>query len=370
MPEFGRVVEPLPRLRLPLDRKTWLGGHTESGPVVPRARLFADGVLISRNDSLGFHSHGLERELWSHPITGLNGALELIDGPGETVLYKLGTVVTQYEVQSGVIRRSIDTRSQAFLVACSQHNFLLMSLDDTALLAFDWSGNEIWRSDYQGYCNILSTPDKYVVVEMSTKLRVMAADSGRVLWRFEADKTGDKGPQDHSNHLVPGFPSVVFLRGELMTIMGDGRIFKRDLMTGELLQQGQTPFRGPYQVSGESIFILNKHQGQFAGYNHLSMEETKREDLKEALKMFGDPLINALLVTDEALIWTTMEGTLMGLERQARPGEKRLAWLDPLGTSMPIGVPPAASAGSMYYPAMSLNPKVRIGLICYQSASV
>ena len=86
--------------------------------------------------------------------------------------------------------------------------------------------------------------------------------------------------------------------------------------------------------------------------------------------MFGDPLINALLVTDEALIWTTMEGTLMGLERQARPGEKRLAWLDPLGASMPIGVPPAASAGYMYYPAMSLNPKVRIGLICYQSASV
>jgi len=148
MADFGRIVEPIPHLRLPLNRKIWLGGHTESGPIVPRARLYASGVLISRNDCLGFHAHGLGQKLCSHPITGSKGALELVDGPNGTILHKLGTIVTQYEIQSCAVQRSIDTHSDAFLVEGSEHNFLLMSLNDNELIAVDWSGKEIWKWKY------------------------------------------------------------------------------------------------------------------------------------------------------------------------------------------------------------------------------
>ena len=369
--EFGPVVEPLPHLRLPLDRIAWMGGWTETGPEIPRVRPFESGVLIGRNNCLGFYTHGLEKELWSQNVPAQAGDLGIVTGPADSILHKLKTVVTQYELQTGTIKRSIETHSEASLVGSSEHNILLMSIDDRVLVAFDWSGKETWKWKYQGYCNVLSTPETYVVVEMGTKLHGIDAISGKDLWQFEAEKTGDKGPQDHSSNLTPAFPSVVMLNGQLMIIVGDGRVFKRDLTTGELIKTGQTPFRGPFQVSEESVFILNKFECAFTEFNHLLMEEVNREDLKKELEQLFEgrnPLINALLVTEESLIWTTMEGTFMGLERQAKQGKRRLAWKDSLGVLMPIGVSPKASNGYMYYRAISLRVEVRIGLVCYRSS--
>src|SRR5438874_301682 len=97
--DFGPLVDPLPQLRLPLNRKAWIGGQTESGPDVPRAQPFSDGVLVRRNNSLACYSHGLQEKLWSHPVLGSSG---FVNGPAHTVLLKPETsIVTQYEARTG-----------------------------------------------------------------------------------------------------------------------------------------------------------------------------------------------------------------------------------------------------------------------------
>ena len=135
------LIDPLPHLRLPLKRITWISRQTEIGPDMPRAQPFADGVLVRRPESLACYSHGLKEELWSHRVPGATG---FVNGPANTILIKPETsVVTQYEMQTGAIRRSIETHSAALLVECSEHNFLLMSLEDNTLAAFDWSGSKV-----------------------------------------------------------------------------------------------------------------------------------------------------------------------------------------------------------------------------------
>jgi len=369
MPDFGPKIEPLPHLRLPLNRKAWVGERTEASSVIPNVRLFRDGVLISGADYLEFYSHGLDRMLWRQEIAhDLQGPLNTQDGPNETVLVRIDSRILQYQLDSGRLMRSIDIPAETFPIASSAHNVLIMSLEEHALIAFDWSGKEVWRWGYEGYCNTLATPDKYAIVEQGSKLYVLEADSGQVSWDFQAEKTGDQGLQDRSNNIVPSFPSLVYLDGVLMTIVGDGRIFKWEIQSGELVQQGQTPFRGPFQVSDTSIYILNQLQCEFSEYNHVLMEETYRENLKKELDALRSPSINALLVTDEALVWSTMEGNLMGVMRKVEIGKKRVVWIDPLGTLMPIGVPPVASQGCMYFRAISLDAKIRTGVICYEYA--
>lgn len=368
---FGLAVDPLPRLRLPLTRTCWIGGQTPDNlPDVPRAHLIAEGVLVRRPGSLGVHSPGLQKVLWMHTIPGASGA---VPGPAETILIKPETsTITQYEVRTGAIRRSIETRSAAILIGSNERSFLLNSLDEKMLVAFDWSSQEAWRWQYDGYCNVLCLSDRYIVVEKGTKIHALDASSGKNLWNFEADQTGDRGPQDRSNVLTTGFPSVVDMEGQLLTIVGDGRVFKRDSATGELIKRGQTPFRGPYQVTKESILIFNKVAGEFTEYNHHLMQEVDRQDLKKEMQRLfqkESPTTNALLVTEESIIWTTMAGTLMGTERHPQPGKERCVWSDHLGpVLMPIAVPPKAGAGYMYYSAISLEPKVKKGLVCYQGA--
>lgn len=370
--DFGPVVDPI-SLKLPLDRIAWVGGDTESGPDIPRAFPCTGGVLIRRNNSLSYHSHGLRKELWSHNVPGSSG---FIWGPNaQTILIKPEIpIITQYAIETGATKQSIDTHSPAILVGCSEHNLLLMSVEKEVLIAFDWSGKHIWEWKYQGYCRLVSTPQNYIVVETGTRMHVFDAASGRNLWQFEAEKTGDKGPQDNSNAVTPGFPSVVVFNEQLMTIVGDGRVFKHHLATGELISQGQAPFRGAYQVSSTSIFSLSQITCEFAQYEHLSMKEIKRENLTKPFQQLFQglqPRVNALLVTDGAIFWSTMYGTLMGLERGEKRGKTRLGWTDFLGKGvlMPIAVPPKALEGYMYYSAMSIKPGVPKGLVCYQAAS-
>jgi hypothetical protein len=242
------------------------------------------------------------------------------------------------------------------------------------LIAFDWSGVEAWRWQYDGYCNVLCLSERYIVVEKGTKIHALDASSGKDLWQFEAEQTGDRGLQDRSNVLTSGLPSVVDMDGQLLTIVGDGRVFKRDPSTGELIKQGQTPFRGPFQVTKESIFIFNKLVGEFTEYNHQLMQEVDRQDLKKEMqRLFRKelPTINSLLVSEESIIWTTMSGKIMGTERRSQPGKERLVWSDYLGpVLMPLGIPPRIGAGYMYYSAISLKPEVKKGLVCYQASSI
>jgi hypothetical protein len=337
---------------------------------VPAAKPFPAGVLISRNNYLGFYSHDLQHEIWSHETPGSQGALGLVVGPEETILHKPeSSVVTQYEIKTGVVKRSWDCHSAATLVGASNHGFLLMSVADRALLAFDWSAKNVWTWKHEKTCDILATQNAYVIVDGETKLHVLEAGSGRELWMFEAEKTGDKGPRDNSNVLTPAFPSVVELNKHLMLRYGDGRVFKFELSTGELIKHGRTPVRGAYQVSRDTIFILDQIAGDFAEYNHLLMEEVRRENLhKEIAHMFKKELvmINALLVTEESIIWTTMYGTLMGLERYAKPGKKRVGWQDPLGNvPMSIGVPPKALGRYMYFSVMPFKRELKKGVFCW-----
>lgn len=368
---FGPVVDPPSRLTLPLTLKVWMEGPSDYD--VPAAQPLEQNVLISRNDYIALYTPCLERLIWFQEPRGAKGALGLVLGPSHTILHKPeGSLVTQYKPGTGEIQRSIETYSRADLVGSSDHGVLLNAFDERVLSAFQWSGKSVWEWKYQGHCDVLPTPANYVVVENGTNLYVLDSVSGKQLWRCEAEKTGDKGPQDRSNVLTPGFPSVVALDTELMTILGDGRVFKRDLRTGELIKKGETPFRGAYQVTKDSIFILNQSTCEFTEYNHELMEEVNREDLKNEMRqLFGGrpPRINALLVSEDSIFWTTMYGTLMGLERHAKRSGARVGWSDFLGeVVMPISVSPKASAGYMYYSAISTKPNVRKGLVCYGSS--
>src|SRR5262249_21781340 len=124
---FGPVVDPPSQLKVPLKQIAWMEGPTEFD--IPAAHPFSTGVLISRNNYLGFYSHDLQKELWSHEVPGAMGSVGLMAGPAQTVLHKpKGSVVTQYEINSGKIRRTIETQTQADLVGSSEHGFLLHSL--------------------------------------------------------------------------------------------------------------------------------------------------------------------------------------------------------------------------------------------------
>jgi hypothetical protein len=102
------------------------------------------------------------------------------------------------------------------------------------------------------------------------------------------------------------------------------------------------------------------------------MREVSNVDLRKEMEPLfkgNQPSINALLVSEDSIVWTTMYGMLMGLERTARSGEKRVGWVDSLqGSLMPLGVPPKAGAGYMYYAAISRKPGVKKGLVCYGSS--
>ncbi len=369
---FGLLVDPPQQLKLPLTRKAWMQGSTEYD--VPAAQVLPQGVLVSHNDYIGLYGYDLKNPRWFHKPIGAKGALGIAIGPSGTLLHKPeGSILTQYKIATGEVVRSIETRTKADLVGSSDYNFLLHSIDGKTLTALDWSGVETWQWKYHLYCDFLSTPESYVVVDTGTKLHVLDAPSGKEVWQFEAEQTGDKGLRDRSNVLTPGFPSLVAFDGQLMTIYGDGRIFKRHLSTGEVINTGQTPFRGAYQVSGESVFILNQSTCEFAEYNHRLMKEVSRQGLRQEMQQLFQgrlPTINALLVSEDSILWTTMYGMLMGLERHAKPGRRRIGWVDSLeGAVMPIGVPPKATAEYMYYSAISIKSEVRKGLVCYQSSA-
>jgi hypothetical protein len=345
-----------------LVRKIWIEGTTEFD--VPAAHVLRDGVLVSHNNYIGLYSHGLEHVRWFHEPPGARGSLGLFLGSSNSILHKPeGSVLTQYKVDTGAFVRSIETQAKDGLVGASDHNFLLMSIEEQTLMAFDWSGKLAWRWKYDAFCDLVSTPESYVVVEKGTRLHVLDAFSGKNLWKFEAELTGDKGLQDRSNRLVSGFPSVVALDDQLMIVLGDGRIFKLDLRTGEVIKTGHTPFRGPYQVGRQSVFILSQQSCRFAEYNHVLMREVSNVDLRKEMEPLfkgNQPSINALLVSEDSIVWTTMYGMLMGLERTASSGKKGLAgWILFRDRSCPLAFPQKLVPDICTTPQFQGSPELR-----------
>jgi hypothetical protein len=156
-----------------------------------------------------------------------------------------------------------------------------------------------------------------------------------------------------------------------MTIYGDGRIRKWELKTGEIMKEGKTPFRGPCQVMGDRIYIFGQLKGELAEYDHIHMKEADTDGLRkerDELSRGKNLTICALLVTKEAFIWTSLDGTVNGVERRLGRGTKRICWQDSLQTLMPFGVPPKSRNGYMYLSAISTKPAVPIGLVCYEEA--
>jgi hypothetical protein len=126
------------------------------------------------------------------------------------------------------------------------------------------------------------------------------------------------------------------------------------------------PFPGINLVTATSIFFFQPFG--LSEFDHRAMEEVSRiEFRKEVEPLYGSerPFPCAFWLTHESVIWTNLNGSLMGVSRNKAADGKRKVWIDRLpnaGTS--IAEFPLAWGDYLYF--MDRGPS--LGLYCFWSA--
>jgi len=359
-------------LRLPLERASFLDGEGGFGRTATYYLPCDRGVVVSRRGVISLHQHDLSGELWRVEHDGWSGTLiydgrSILTGPSEhgeilEIDAERGKVTRRALLQLGMIKGfSSETLCQGLSTDTAAP--LIRSLERASL-------NLLWERSGFGSCT--SAEQKYLLDdERRTVLRCVDAKTGNVEWTFEvAPDAGRAAFRDGQKQLVPiraGFPSVVAVDKRVIVVLEDSTVCSLELATGKLLARARPPFSGIHLVTETSVFFLQA--SGLSEFDHRTMKEVGRIEYGrdvEALYGKEHPYACAFWLTEESVIWTTLNGVLIGVSRKTDKSGKRVVWSDrPEKAVMPIGEFPLAYGDYLY----RAEKGDRLGLYCYRSAS-
>jgi hypothetical protein len=215
----------------------------------------------------------------------------------------------------------------------------------------------------------VSVPGLYLVTEdLARTLVCLDAQTGEVHWTFQVpDDRPPSGPMraDRAPFIVSGLPSVAVVGEEVLVLSTSptAPVRRLSLKTGELLAAARPPIWGVYVVTERSIFF--KQAFALSEFDHREMREVDRLEYRaevEPLYKGQDRMVCGMCLTEESVVWTTMQGALMGVSRKRGPDGRRVTWTDHVGGLIPLGVPPVAFGDYLYYASRAGD-----GLRCYRS---
>jgi hypothetical protein len=146
-------------------------------------------------------------------------------------------------------------------------------------------------------------------------------------------------------------------------------IFRLSFETGELLSHATQPAPGFPLITKDSIFFLRPFS-----WSHVNLRTLKEIDRVEyrddVLPLYENEKdlspAGGIWMTEESIVWTTLDGGLKAVSRQPGPGGKREIWRDHIPDAIvSIGERPVSDHEYLYVRVMG-NGRLR----CYRSARV
>jgi hypothetical protein len=158
---------------------------------------------------------------------------------------------------------------------------------------------------------------------------------------------------------------VALIDREVILLTTSPRVYRLGLDRGDVLASGQPPVWGCYLVTDSAIFFKQPHL--LSEFDYRQMRETSRTEYRtevESLYGANNPMVAGFCLTEQSIVWTTMDGSLMAVSRDVGSGGKRRCWTERIGGIMPLGVPPAAFGDYLYCAPLAAG-----GLFCYRSVA-
>jgi outer membrane protein assembly factor BamB len=316
------------------------------------------GVLISRDDGVGLYSDDLSEQFWNHPLTN---RAELVRW-NDTVLFgPAGGEVLELGLGAGrVLRRAACAVDGGWVRATDGRRAVVAGPNEVVCIDLE-DGTQLWRHEWPLPYIAYAEGHLYVRRGLSDDLACVDMGSGTCRWVFRADAAD---AADDQSHVIGDFG---VLPDYVAVVTRDGRIFKVDVTSGQVMAAARPQPGGVPLVTRDSVFFTRWNG--FTEYDHRRLEETSRAEyaaeLRGAWKKSMPVAVHAVCVTTESLIWTTMAGVMFGVERRPAAGSRR-CWAHELkGALMPTYQPPFVGGRYLYY-----EPKgVSEGLVCYAAAT-
>lgn len=358
-------------LKLPLQRIGFLDGDGGFGRTATYFLPLEQGVWVSRRGVVALYSHDLTRELWRKETEGWLGRPtkwndSIIDGPDDHGRF------FEFDAGTGRVLRS-ETTSDGLLASVTQSTVLfscsvalgsrLFRCRDRGTLAVLW--------ERPGTGRATACEEKYLIDDcLGSILFCVDGRTGRVEWTFELGSEAERNDflagRKRLKTIKAGFPSVVSVGERIVVVLEDSTVLTLDARTGKVTGRAQPPFPGIHLVTEKSVFFLQAFG--LSEFDHGRLKEVDRIEYRaEAEPVYGKaiPYPCAFWLTHESVIWTDLNGLLVGVSRQAGRGGKRDVWHDrPEKAAMPIADFPLAYGDYLY----RAEKGDRLGLYCYRSA--
>lgn len=346
-------------LDLPLAYVRDFGGSNSSVIAVPTGA----GVLVHVRDYVGLWTRGFGAEVWSHELKGWAGHLSV----GQTDLV-LGTLSDDTICRISMEGRQLSTvtmPSPGIMLAHDQGRLVTFHPSEHRLRCVDgdvaagWALEDVHPSDVILHDNIV-----LATMDLGRSLSAFDARDGHVLWRFEVPLLEGTPERDRRNRLIAGLPSVAVARGHVIVIAVP-RVFILRLADGQLVGERHPPFTGSYLVTNSSVFFLQPYGlSEFDYWRDVEVGRIQYEKEVAPLYRNQPPTVCGFWVSDDTVVWTTLQGALMAVSRNAGPDGSRAAWCREIpGALLPIGIPPVVRDGFVY-----CRDDGNMVVSCYQSA--
>jgi len=347
---------------LPLRCVARLSGDAGAGPGPSYFFVTEKGVVVNRRGRVSLFARNLTSEKWHHKFDGWGSVP--IPASRSVFLGPIQGSIREYALDTGDELRRTAYAGSGTVKGIAEKVYLLAG--GAGVDAVDLSGTFLWRHDAP-VGHALAAQDRFIVSEdLERTLVCLDANRGQVVWRFIPPPMGGGDSARRSQTMPMGFPSVTVSGGRLVAITMDFRVFVLSLQSGEVLLSSSVSATGVPALTAESIFFIAPH-----GYVEItrdSLTEVVRADYRdEVAPLYGSHhlTINAACVHDAAIVWTTMDGAVMAIERDKIDGRWKV-WSDEVPDAlMPLGIAPQAHDGHVYVAHRGPNPE----LLCYESVA-
>jgi outer membrane protein assembly factor BamB len=343
--------------RVPLT----LVGGAESGEFNGRrsgatALAVPDGVLITCRGRVSLWTQDCSRPIWSEPIEEWATPRRVTDD--EVVLAWPG-IAQRRRLSNGAI---VDEQ-QGVRRLLSVWPAGYASTTQAVLRVAEWSGRVLWQRELDAASAVVS--GRYLLIGelFPRKLFCFDVHDGTLEWTFEIPA----GREHRDNELATGEPCVTVVGDRVLAVTHDRRLFALALETGELLAWTRPEFVGWFQVTDEVIYFLQPFG--YSVFDHGTMQERHRMEYEaEVRPLYGARPIsfNGACITQDAVIWTTMHETLMGISRLPDLDGRRRTWTYQTPGINPLARAPVVAGDYLYHPTFGERP----GMLCFRGATL
>jgi hypothetical protein len=350
-----------PGLRLPLRRVGSISGDAGHGPSAPNGIPSEHGLIVSRRGCISLFSHDGSRELWRREMDGWSSTLFRI---GDQILHgPVAGHLTSYDIRTGATALQVPFEGIAGLEGVTGESYLIRNSGAREVIAIDHGGSVLWRRS-SSPSHVVSGVGTYVLSEeLGRRIVRLDARTGEVVWTFEIpDDRAPEAREERPPFVSAGLPSVALIGREVILLTTSPRVYRLGLDRGEVLASAQPPVWGVYLVTESSIYFKQPHL--LSEFDHRQMREASRVEYRTELEsLYGakERMVAGFWLTEASIVWTTMQGSLMGASRDLGSDGKRRFWAEDVGGLMPLGVPPSVFRDYLY-----CAPRATGALYCYQ----